>query len=138
MRTLAEQAVVHIVCQRGDGDCAIAAIAMYLGVSYEDVLAAAVTRGKKPDHTIHRRGFYTPAIIQTAKRLGVKLKHTRHVDLEASNGILGLVSQKRGEPDHVVLLREGLLFDTDGSVWEPDVYFAHHHYQPTDLITRRD
>ncbi len=113
-------------------------MAMYLGVSYEDVLAAAVTRGKKPDHKIHRKGFYTPAILQTARRLGFALKHTRHVDLETSNGILGLVSKKRGEPDHVVLLREGLLFDTDGSVWEPDVYFAHHRYAPTDLITRRD
>jgi ABC-type bacteriocin/lantibiotic exporter with double-glycine peptidase domain len=139
MTDTAPQPIVQIVVQRAEGDCAIAALAMFLGFSYEDVLAAAVTREKtRTTPKVHRRGMFTSEIVKTAKRLGVALRSTSKFDPETANGLLGLVPLDDTQPEHIVLLREGLIFDTDGCCWEPDVFYAHYRYVPTDIIVRRE
>ena len=62
---------VETIKQRGKADCCIAALAMLLGRTYEDVLAAAITK-KHPQP--HATGMYTLRQLQaTARRLGIAL-----------------------------------------------------------------
>ena len=125
--------VVNIVLARSDGDCAIVVLAMYLGRSYEDVLGQAA----QLDAEIHRRGMWVHQIERTAKALGVPLRRRRSYDLEEDDGILSLDSTN-GEAAHVVLLRAGLIFNVNGTVWEPDVYLSHEKYAPKCLLVRKN
>lgn len=110
--------VVRMVAQRGQGDCAIACLAMYLGKSYEDVLAAAVSKSKNT--RVHHTGMYIRQIRATAGALGVKVRATKKVDLDSGCGILHFTHR---DGAHVVLLKAGLIFDPDGAtVWDPDLY----------------
>lgn len=38
--------------------------------------------------------------------------------------------------DHVVVLKHGLFFDTDGSVWEPDLYLLNKKAKARTLLVR--
>ena len=124
--------LIRVVLTRGtQGDCTICALGTYLSLTYEDVLAAAARLAKKA----HREGMWTSQIISTAKRLGVKLIRKRTWKMDEAHGILTLTSQS-DEYDHVVVLHDGLVFDSDGAVWEPYDYFACEQYKPTLLLTR--
>lgn len=126
--------VVQIQVQRAEGDCAIVALSMYLGVGYEDVLASAVAvTGRRA----HRSGLFTRDIKQVAKRLGTTLTLRRTFDMETACGVLALRKTTKGEKaqeEHAVLLRAGLVFDTDGTVWEPETYLEHHKYRVLSLL----
>lgn len=126
--------MVGLVLQRGVADCGIAALAMYLGLSYEDVFAAVVTKAKpKP----HQGGMTCRQVQSAACRFGVRLLLRRSWDLETSCGLL-TVDKIEPKPDefsqHLVLLRFGLIFDTDATVWEPETYFAQHRFKPVSLL----
>jgi hypothetical protein len=105
---------------------------MYLGRTYEDVLDAAARLGPR----FHRKGMFTPQIIRTAETLGVKLRRKRVFDTEVDQGIVIVVYDVACEDDHVLVLREGLLFDTDLSVWEPATYKATKKARLTELLWR--
>lgn len=125
---------VELVLQRSKGDCGVAALAMLLGRTYEDVLSAAVTkRNAKP----HVGGMFTRQLQRIARRLDARLLLRRAWDLEVSCGLL-TVERTEKLPDefqqHLVLLKFGLVFDTDGSVWEPETYFAQHGFKPVSLL----
>lgn len=124
--------VIQVVLQRSDADCAIAVLAMYLGISYNDVFAAAA----QFDRNIHHKGMWDSQIRQTAELLGVPLTRKRKWDMETAEGILLLASKRYC--DHVVVLKSGLLFDTDGCVWMPEVLIAWKKYKITGLLQRRD
>lgn len=106
--------LVMLVSQRHQADCAIAATAMYLGVSYEDCLLAFGDVG------ILRGGAWFTQIIRAAAKFGVELRKRPSFDPEQSDGLLK-VKHRKG-PQHVVLIREGFIFDTDCSVWAPGDY----------------
>ena len=124
--------IVRVVTSRSDGDCVIVALAMYLGLSYEDVLAAAAD---VIGPNVHHEGMWTKQIVKTAKTLGTGLTKKRKWDIETSNGILVLFNAK--EDTHVVLLCQGMIIDCDGTIWEPDVYFSYSKYNPTLLLTHK-
>jgi hypothetical protein len=105
---------------------------MYLGRTYEDVLDAAARLGPR----FHRKGMYTPQILRTAAALGVPLRRKRVFDTEVDQGIVVVVYDVAQEADHVVVLREGLLFDTDLSVWDPSTYKATKKARLTELLWR--
>jgi hypothetical protein len=123
--------VVKLQVQRAPGDCAICALSMLLGVPYEDVLAVAVktTGGAR----VHHAGMLTRDIKQTAKKLGFALSLHRAFDLEHDEGVLSMVGS---EHCHAVLLKAGLVFDGDGTVWEPETYLAAMGYRPLSLLVR--
>jgi hypothetical protein len=125
---------VNLVIQRGKADCGIASLAMLLGLQYEDVFAVAITK-KYPSP--HHRGMYSRQIIATAKRLGTTLTLRRTWDLESSCGLL-TVEKTDKQPDefaqHLVLLKFGLIFDTDGIVWECDDYFRQLGFRPVSIF----
>jgi hypothetical protein len=129
---------VKIELQQGVADCGITALAMLLGRSYLDVLTAAITK-KHPRP--HQAGMHTRQVQAVAKRLGVSLVLRRSWDLEASCGLLS-VEKMGAKPDefnfHMVLLKFGLIFDTDGTVWEPDDYFQTEKFRPVSLLVEQE
>lgn len=130
--------IVQIQVQRAEGDCAIVALSMYLGKGYEDVLAAAVT---ETGRRAHRSGLFTRDMKRTAKRLGSTLTLRRTVDLDTACGVLALrktTEQEKHEEEHAVMLRAGLIFDTDGTVWEPETFLQHYKYRVLSLLAKAD
>lgn len=129
---------VELVIQRGRADCGIAALAMLIGRSYEDVFAASVTSKYR---TPHLGGMCTSQLQQLARRLGSALTLKRTWDLEASCGLLTvekLDKQKTDFAQHLVLLKFGLIFDTDGTVWEPELYFSQQKFRPVSLLIEEE
>lgn len=107
--------VLKIVVQREESDCAIAALAMYLSESYEDVLRVVTMSDKHQG----RHGLWSRTIIRIAARLGHTLKCKRSFDWESDYGLLRM-------PVHIAVLRNGLVIDTNGSVWDVDEYLSHY------------
>ena len=123
--------VVQIQVQRAPGDCAITALSMYLGVPYEDVFGAAVKT--TACSRVHHQGMFTREMKATAKRLGVLLRLRRGFDIEADEGVLAVA---RAGEQHAVLLKSGLIFDGDRTVWEPPVFLQHYRYRAVSLLVR--
>ena len=130
--------IVQIQVQRAEGDCAIVSLSMYLGLGYEDVLAAAVqVTGRRA----HRSGLFTRDMKRVAKQLGTTLTLHRVFDVETACGLLALrkstAKGERQEEEHAVLLRAGLIFDTDGTVWEPETFLQHYKYRVLSLLAKK-
>lgn len=129
---------VELVPQQEKGDCAIAALAMLLGKRYLDVYAAAVTKAFPRPHS---SGMYTRQLIQLAQRFDVRLLFTRSWDMENDCGLL-TVEKINKQPDefaqHLVLLKFGLIFDTDLTVWEPEDYFRMQGFRPVSLLVEEE
>jgi hypothetical protein len=122
------ETILRMVEQRHPADCCAAALAMLLGVSYEEALVA--TSHVEPGVLV--AGMYLNQVQRAAKFLGVKLRRTRKYDLETDTGILNVMDDD--EFDHVVVLRYGLFFNTDLTVWEPDVYLRTRKARPGTLL----
>lgn len=123
--------VVQVQVQRAPGDCGIAALSTYLNLQYEDVLGAAVKQTRRA--RVHHSGMFTREITSTAKRLGVALRLRRSFDLETDEGVLTL--EKKGEA-HAVFLKNGLVFDGDGTASEFDFYLSTSGYKPMSLLVK--
>jgi hypothetical protein len=115
--------ILQVVLQRHPLDCAVACLAMLLNVSYE---AALLAMGRF-------NGAYIREIKAAAKRLGHPLRSTRKFDLDQDTGILAVRSAK-WKTDHVVVLKDGLIVDTDGSIWDHDVYVSVNAITPLSLL----
>lgn len=98
--------------QRHVSDCGVAALAMFLGATYEDVLIAL-------GPSALRKGVWFSQLIRAASDFGVTLKRKPSWDAEADEGIAQVCLARR-RLNHVMVLRAGLLFDTDLTVWEPE------------------
>jgi hypothetical protein len=125
--------VIRVIPQRGDCDCAIATLAMLTGLPYEDVLIAAA---RKAECEV---GMYLTQIQDVASELGVELRAKRagRYDMDADTGILH-VSDKRTKVYHVVILHRGLVIETDGTIWDHDVYLASKRFRAGRLLVRED
>jgi hypothetical protein len=121
--------VIRIVPQRNDSDCAIATLAMLSGLPYEDVLIAAARTAEC------ETGMYLTQIQKVASELGIELvaKKSGRYDIESDTGILR-VSDRKAKNYHVVVLRRGLVIETDGSLWDADVYLASKRYKAGSLL----
>jgi ABC-type bacteriocin/lantibiotic exporter with double-glycine peptidase domain len=125
---------VKIVAQRRSFDCAVAALAFYCGLPYEDVYVAAART--VPGQL--RRGMWVREIISTARRLGRRLSrtHWRQVDLEESAGVLMLSKRQTG---HAVVLRNGLIIDPEGpTILEADEYLKLHGWRVGTLLVEKE
>lgn len=108
-------------------DCALVALAMYLGVPYAQVAAfVAVTAPKA-----FIRGMWTTEIQRVAKALGVTLKVKRKFG-EDESGILVLQLE---DGCHAVVLFEGVIVNPgDGLVWNYDAYLSKAVAKPRHLL----
>lgn len=119
---------LKVVLQRHPMDCGVACLAMFLGLDYETVLVAM---GSNPATT----GATVKTILDTAAALKHPLQWTRKFDLEADTGILGVKSPEWAT-EHVVVLHEGMVVDTDGTLWDVDDYIKAHKARAVSLLVR--
>lgn len=115
-----------IIPQRHNMDCGVVCIAMLLGVSYEEVLLAF-------SFNVFKVGATTRQIQAAAKRLGKPLRLLRAIDLENATGILAVRSPK-WPCDHLVILKEGQIVDTDATLWDADVFLSAYEAVPMSLL----
>jgi hypothetical protein len=97
-----------------NNDCAIVSLSVYTGKSYEDVLREVTLVDKRNKG---RAGLWTRQIKQVARKLGCPLrsKKRRDIDWEHDYGMLLL-------DDHVCVLRNGLVLETNGGIWDVHQY----------------
>lgn len=130
-------AILRLVLQRGEhADCAIATLASYLGVSYEEALLAANAATR---NDVLRTGLHGSDMVRAAKRLGVTLKSTQwdRVDQDDDTGILFVMARIHGQTyeEHCVIFHQGSIIDLrDGTLWASDVYYRHFAADPTHLL----
>jgi hypothetical protein len=93
-------------------DCAMCALACYLGRDYTDVLRAATLTDRRARG---RKGLWTRTIVRVGKALGVTLRK-RRVDPEDGYALILA-------PDHAAVLRAGLVIDRD-MIWPLDAWMA--------------
>lgn len=125
--------VVRWVSRSGeDSDCAIAAIALATGETYDAVLSEAVQ--VRSDAVT--RGMVWRDIRAVVARLGFTSKLRRKYDLEEDTGILDC---KRGREEHVVYLWEGRIIEPRldrRSLWrDPDAFLSHEGWTAGMLLT---
>jgi len=101
--------VTRVVPTREADDCAVTAMSMLSGRSYEDVLREVVLAD--PKHR-GRRGLVDAKIRRVMKALGVPVRYRRTVDYDDDYGLLRL-------HDHLALLRNGLIVE-DATLWDVD------------------
>ncbi len=124
---------IRLVKQTGvHGDCAVSTLAMLVGVTYEEALAAF----ERPASVLVD-GADWGAIRKAARRLKVatRLLRTRF-DLDEDTGVLAL--KKARADEHLVFLWEGRIIDGNGELWRmPMAYLDAYGYMPTGLLVRR-
>jgi len=123
--------IIRVIPQRYGGDCGVACLAMLLGVSYENALVAAAQVAPNVCIT----GIWIKHMQTAALLLGYKLRRHRRFDIETDTGIL-VTNTKRPKqyPVHVVVLREGLVIETDGCLWEAELYMKQHQATAGPLL----
>ncbi len=105
----------------------MACLAMLLGLDYEIVLIAF--QSIKP----LTEGVKIRDVRAAAKVLGRTLRSTRTWNLQEDTGILAIHS-KRWELDHLVVLWDGKVVDTDATVWDVDVFLSAYTARPLSLL----
>ena len=119
---------------RGHGDCAVSALELACGVSYETALAAAVT----VNLTVLGTGLTLPAMRQAAKLLGFKVRFHRAFDIDEDTGILWLVQAVSENGDHAAYLWEGRVVEPmqgREQLWlSARAYLAHYKYTVQGLL----
>lgn len=106
-----EPAVIEPIIQKAGGDCAVAGLAMMLGLPYATVFAAIPKRTH-----VKREGLNERQIVNVGKRLGVRIAY-RHTPPEDDEfGLLHLCNAKDG---HTALhLKGGYVYDpADGLIY---------------------
>lgn len=120
-----------VVPQRHNFDCAVACVAMLLGKDYETTLLAF--NSLRPLVS----GVSIAQVKRAARVLGTSLQHSRRtVDLEHSTGILAVSAKGRWASDHLVVLKEGLIIDTDATIWEADVFLQAYDAKVLSILTK--
>lgn len=111
-------------------DCAVACLAMLLNLSYEEVLMCF-------DHNVMAYGATVRQVQLVAKKLNRPLRWTKKFDLEVVTGILGVRSAK-WKSDHLVILKEGQVIDTDATLWDVDVFMAAYEATATSVLIEEE
>lgn len=104
---------------------------MLLGVPYENALVAAAQVAPNVCMT----GMWIKHMQAAARLLGYRLHRRRRFDIETDTGIL-VTNTKRPKhhPVHVVVLREDLVIETDGCIWESELYMQQHQATAGPLL----
>lgn len=117
-----------------DNDCAVAAISLATGNSYEQVLGAAM--GLSPDVLVE--GLSVREIRDTLTALGHDSRLRRKFDLEEDTGILIIAELKNDDERHAVYLWEGRIVEPSlgrRSLWlDAKNYITHEKAKACWLI----
>lgn len=127
---------MHVITQKNNVDCGLAALAMLLGVPYGDVSAACLSRygARTPNNT----GLALYHLEELADCFGVPLRriYISKNYLDGQTGVLGLNRGPIGSDGHWVVLQGGntVLDPADGTVWNLDDFITKFHYRPATLL----
>lgn len=113
-------AVYRIAPQRGQADCAVAAMAFIFRRDQEEVLIAA----SHVDPTVWRTGLSCTQMSKIARRLKIKTRWNSHFDTDESIGVLW-VGFHDNTKEHCVVLIEGWIYGVEHdpvSMWRYDEY----------------
>lgn len=127
--------IVRFVGQAtGHGDCTVAALAMALGVSYEQALVYMA----RVQPSVLKTGCSWREVRRAAKHHGATLVERRKFSLEEDSEDAGILNvQFNDGTHHAVYFKHGLIFDgRTNAAWEADVYLAAHNATPTTLLVR--
>lgn len=127
---MAAKGFIKVVLQRQDWDCGVACLAMLLDSTYEEVLAAAARRAAVEE------GLHLHQIETIADDLDCPLvrKRSGRYDFTKDTGILH-VHFVGGA--HVVILWQGKIIETDGTIWEDSrSYLATKRYKAGALLVK--
>lgn len=118
--------ITHLTQSPEDNCCALVAIANYSGLSYLDVVRE-FTR-LYPSHDLPKLGCYRRQVLRLLRSLGFEIKRclvkkgaTLEPYLDAPVA-LGWFDGKKAA--HLALLRNGLVFETDLTVWPLETYLS--------------
>jgi hypothetical protein len=123
--------VNRIESRRQSADCATWALGTYLGIPYETVHLKVL----ELDRSKGKRGLHIATIRRVAAALLrplVKRPASRVTD--ESYGILSVYDKTEG---HVVVLRNGLVFDTDATVHDLDAWLAVRQFTVDVLLCEK-
>jgi hypothetical protein len=113
--------------QQTGNDCAIVALAMYLGIPYPKI--AAVVAAMAPRAFL--RGMWTAEMRRVAKTLGTTFRYKKKFG-EDETGIL--ILQLEDECHAVVLFQGVVLNPGDGMAWDYDSYLSKACATPLGLL----
>ncbi len=116
--------------QKHGADCGIAALAMALNISYEDVLVVAA----RIIPTVLTVGLTSVEMAVIAGQLHKSFSIKEPVDVMKDTGILS-VKYANGE-EHAVFLTRGLVFEptSGGDVWDVKHYLKHNKCKAMDIL----
>jgi hypothetical protein len=121
---MGETLINHVVPVIEDHSCATWSLAFYLGIPLADVIRAVTLIDSRD---MGRHGLSIRTIQRVAKSLGSTLRLKRSPDLDEIYGIL-VLSQ------HVAVVRNGLTFETDGTVWDVEHYLLEMGEVPEGVL----
>lgn len=123
--------------QKDGGDCAVAALAMYLGVGYQQVRAVC-------HKNVGTDGLTDRQILNTARKLKQPLRWTNDGDLSETIGILKVERPEHDNPKeleyHTVVLLKGVIYNpADGLIWtDIDAFFKARRWKPVGVFVRKE
>jgi len=84
-------------------------------------------------HNVIAKGATTRQIHEVARTLGHPLTHKRLIDLENDTGLLSVGSPK-WKNDHLVVLKNGMVVDTDATIWDVDVFMSAYGARAVSIL----
>jgi hypothetical protein len=102
---------------------------MLTGRSYPEVRAEA----ERVDKVAGEQGLWWHQVKRMAKRLGVKLRSKRPVNIDEDAGLLS-VRFPDGSYHAVVLMQGPVILDADNTVWYADDYIAAKQVKATSIL----
>ena len=121
--------VVHVTPRLVSNDCATWALKLLTGRSYPEVRAEA----ERVDKAAGEQGLWWHQVKRMAKRLGVKLRSKRPVNIDEDAGLLS-VRFPDGSYHAVVLMQGPVILDADNTVWYADDYIAAKKVKATSIL----
>ena len=124
---MATPAIIELIIQKDIGDCAIAALAMVLGIPYAEVCHTALELYPASSSA----GLTTRQMLAVTRKLGRNLQSIpiQEVQLDAETGILDVRIKRRY---HAVVLFEGVVVNpADGLIYNLDTYLAARKATPS-------
>ena len=121
--------IMRVEPRRQSNDCAVWALNTYLGIPYDEVWQTVL----KLDRSKGKNGLHTRTIRRVAEALGRPLQRLPPSKItEDSYGVL-VISEK--DTGHAVVVRNGLVFDTDSTVWDLPSWLEVRKCLIEDLLT---
>lgn len=137
-----EPVVIEPVMMKQGSDCGVASLAMLLGKTYSEVLAAVPKRYRKDVN--NGEGLSQRQLTNIAKRLGFVTRWEHNGDLSETVGVLDVHRPKTeldqdGEWEgHFLILAKGALYNpADGVIWTDIAsFFNSRRWRPKGVLVR--